>query len=153
MGLAVSKASSVRFTQMLRVPLNGLMKAMNLPSGEICAPEISGSPKNNSRSIKGGSPFCCATTRCDDAMSSILAQANRETTRTDLRKRFREKLANIIGTSFRWLIGWGLWKTRNLLRRGWTASFSRLLENPYSTLRQEIVSNSNVPSQIQHPAP
>src|SRR3989454_11739347 len=105
MGLALSKGSSVALTQMLRVPLNGLMKAMNLPSGEICAPEISGSPKNNSRSIKGGGPFCCATTRCDDSMSSILAQKNTETTRTDLRKRSREKLANIIETSFQWLIG------------------------------------------------
>src|SRR5688500_19755124 len=39
---------------MLREPLNGLMKAMNAPSGEICAPAISGSPKNSSRSISGG---------------------------------------------------------------------------------------------------
>src|SRR2546422_9418057 len=114
-GFAFSKGSSVVFTQILRVPLNGLMKAMNLPSGEICAPEISGSPKNNSRSIKGGGPFCCATTRCDDAMSSILAQANREATRTDLRKRSREKLANIMGTSFRWLIAWGLWKNKKVI--------------------------------------
>src|SRR6266571_5515036 len=59
-GLAESNGSSVRLTQMLRVPLKGLTKAMNLPSGEICAPEISGSPKNSSRSITGGRPFCCA---------------------------------------------------------------------------------------------
>src|ERR1700694_5832225 len=56
-GFAASKGSAVRLTQTLRVPLNGLMKAMNLPSGEIWAPEISGSPKNNSRSIRGGGPL------------------------------------------------------------------------------------------------
>src|SRR5882762_5724208 len=56
-GFADSKGASVALTQMLRVLLNGLIKAMNLPSGEICAPEISGSPKNNSRSINGGWPF------------------------------------------------------------------------------------------------
>src|SRR4029434_3717186 len=60
MGLAASKGSSVRLTQTLRVPLNGLTNAMNFPSGEICAPEISGSPKKSSRSISGGRPFCCA---------------------------------------------------------------------------------------------
>jgi hypothetical protein len=53
-GLAESNGSSVRLTQTLRVPLNGFTKAMNLPSGEICAPEISGSPKKSSRSISGG---------------------------------------------------------------------------------------------------
>ena len=46
--------SAVFFTQTLRVPLNGLINAMNAPSGEICAPAISGSPKNSSRSIIGG---------------------------------------------------------------------------------------------------
>src|ERR1041385_5735116 len=59
-GFALSKESSVRLTQTLRVPLKGFMKAMNFPSGEICAPEISGSPKNNSRSMIGGRPFGCA---------------------------------------------------------------------------------------------
>jgi hypothetical protein len=34
-GLALAKGSVVRLTQMLRVPLKGLMKAMNTPSGEI----------------------------------------------------------------------------------------------------------------------
>ena len=43
-GLAESKGAAVALTQMLRVPLNGLMKAINLPSGDICAPAISGSP-------------------------------------------------------------------------------------------------------------
>ena len=57
-GFALSKDSSVPLTQTLRVPLNGLIKAMNLPSGEICAPEISGSPKKSSRSIMGGGVVC-----------------------------------------------------------------------------------------------
>src|SRR5438105_10993520 len=127
---ALSKDSSVRLTQMLRVPLNGLMKAMNLPSGEICAPEISGSPKNTSRSIKGGGPFCRATSRGDDATSSILAQANREATRTDLRRRFREKLANIIGTSFRWLIGLGLWKNKKLITSWLEGKFQQAAGKP-----------------------
>src|SRR5437867_11891408 len=56
-GFAALKGSSVFLTQMLRVLLSGLRKAMYFPSGEICAPEISGSPKNNSRSMIGG---CCA---------------------------------------------------------------------------------------------
>src|SRR6185503_12904321 len=63
-GFAASKGSSVRLTQTLRVPLSGFTKATNLPSGEICAPEISGSPKNSSRSIIGGRPDAgCARTR------------------------------------------------------------------------------------------
>ena len=53
-GFALSNGSPAFFTQMLRVPLKGLMKAMYWPSGEICAPEISGSPKNSSRSMTGG---------------------------------------------------------------------------------------------------
>src|SRR6266498_5446729 len=56
-GFAAPNGSSVFLTQMLRVLLSGLRKAMYFPSGEICAPEISGSPKNSSRSIIGG---CCA---------------------------------------------------------------------------------------------
>jgi len=55
-GFAASKGSSVRLTQTFRVPLNGFTNAMNFPSGEIWAPEISGSPKNSSRSIIGGCP-------------------------------------------------------------------------------------------------
>jgi len=39
---------------------------MYLPSGEICAPEISGSPKNSSRSNKGG---CCANAKVAVAAS------------------------------------------------------------------------------------
>src|ERR1043165_7165329 len=54
MGLAFANGSAVFLTQMLRVPLKGLTKAMNVPSGEICAPAISGSPKKISRSIIGG---------------------------------------------------------------------------------------------------
>src|SRR2546423_4700153 len=61
-GRALSNGSSARLTQTLRVPLNGLIKAMNLPSGDIWAPTISGSPKNSSRSIKGAWPFGCAET-------------------------------------------------------------------------------------------
>src|SRR5437588_10801740 len=70
-GFALSKESSVLLTQTFRVPLNGLIKAMNLPSGEICAPEISGSPKKSSRSNMGDSPvgWACAGR---DAMSNQL---------------------------------------------------------------------------------
>src|SRR5581483_12382749 len=57
-GFAALKGSSVFFTQMLRVPCSGFMNAMYLPSGEISAPVISGSPKSSSRSMIGG---CCAT--------------------------------------------------------------------------------------------
>src|SRR2546425_2115128 len=53
---AWSNGSFVPFTQMLRVPLNGLRNAMYWPSGEICAPAISGSPKKRSRSMIGGKP-------------------------------------------------------------------------------------------------
>src|SRR5438093_13702610 len=56
-GFAALNGSPVFLNQMLRVLLSGLRKATNFPSGEICAPEISGSPKNNSRSMIGG---CCA---------------------------------------------------------------------------------------------
>src|SRR5437773_3911188 len=59
-GFAASNGSATFFTKMLRVPLSGLMNDMNLPSGESCAPEISGSPKNSSRSMIGG---CWATAR------------------------------------------------------------------------------------------
>src|ERR1044072_5406672 len=58
-GFALLNGSAVFFTQTLRVPLNGLINAMNAPSGEIWAPAISGSPKNSSRSIIGG---LCAQT-------------------------------------------------------------------------------------------
>src|SRR5687767_15526238 len=58
-GLAFANGSAVFLTQMLREPLNGLIKAMNAPSGEIWAPAISGSPKKSSRSIRGG---LCAQT-------------------------------------------------------------------------------------------
>src|SRR5208337_1572109 len=47
-------ASAVCFTQTLRVLFQGFRNAMNLPSGESCAPEISGSPKSRSRSMIGG---------------------------------------------------------------------------------------------------
>src|SRR6185369_17466260 len=65
-GLALANGSAVFFTQTLRVPLNGLINAMNAPSGEICAPAISGSPKKISRSIIGG---LCAQTGAASAIS------------------------------------------------------------------------------------
>src|SRR6185369_1113554 len=67
-GFALLKGSPVFFTQTLRVPLNGLMKAMNAPSGEIWAPAISGSPKKSSRSISGG--LCAHTDAARVMMSS-----------------------------------------------------------------------------------
>src|SRR5712692_4946741 len=55
MGFALSKGSSRRLTQMLRVPSSGFKNEIQLPSGESCAPEISGSPNSSSRSMIGGS--------------------------------------------------------------------------------------------------
>src|SRR3954467_12406031 len=59
MSLVISFAavhgSLTPFTQMLRVSLYGLRNEMYFPSGDICAPEISGLPKNSSRSMSGGS--------------------------------------------------------------------------------------------------
>src|ERR1700690_69868 len=55
---------------MLRVSFQGLTNEMNLPSGEIWPPAISGLQKKSSRSMIGGSPpagfeglaaGCCAT--------------------------------------------------------------------------------------------
>src|SRR2546423_1840819 len=58
MSLDAVHGSLTRFTQMLRVSLYGLRNEMYLPSGDIWAPEISGLPKNSSRSMSGGSlPF------------------------------------------------------------------------------------------------
>src|SRR5258708_10489715 len=48
------------FTHRLRVSFQGLMKAMYLPSGEICAPVISGFPNNSSRSMRAGADESCA---------------------------------------------------------------------------------------------
>src|SRR6266852_1387557 len=97
-GFALSKGSSVRLTQTLRVPFKGLIKAMNLPSGEICAPEISGSPKKSSRSINGGKPFCWAAVG-RDAMSSKLAIAIDERANKNFRIGFLEELTIVIRTS------------------------------------------------------
>src|SRR2546428_4840344 len=97
-GLALSKDSSVRLTQTLRVPFRGLIKAMNLPSGEICAPEISGSPKKSSRSIMGGKPLCWAAAG-RDAKSSRLANATEERANRNLRMDFLEELTIVIRTS------------------------------------------------------
>src|SRR6185295_8771063 len=66
-GFALVNGSAVFFTQTLRVPLNGLRNAMNAPSGEICAPAISGSPKKSSRSIIGG---LCAHTGTANVISN-----------------------------------------------------------------------------------
>src|SRR5215813_11483035 len=55
-GRALSNGSSVFLIQMFRVPSSGFRNEMNRPSGEICPPEISGSPKNSSRSRIGGGP-------------------------------------------------------------------------------------------------
>src|SRR5437867_5281531 len=83
-GFALSKDSSVRLTQTLRVPLRGLIKAMNLPSGEICAPEISGSPKKSSRSIMGGKPFGCAEIEAAFAASNAVRTRGNASIRQNL---------------------------------------------------------------------
>src|SRR6185436_19716386 len=50
---ALSNGSAAFFTQTFRVSFHGLRNAMYCPSGEICAPAISGLPKKSSRSIRG----------------------------------------------------------------------------------------------------
>src|SRR5690349_22539420 len=76
MSLAAVQGSLTRFTQMLRVSLYGLRNEMYLPSGDICAPEISGLPKNSSRSMSGGSlPLCAgATVGAVNAIASVSDQ-------------------------------------------------------------------------------
>ena len=66
-GFAPPNASSVFLTQMLRVLFSGLRNARYFPSGEICAPENYGSPKNNSRSMIGGCCACAASGRMNDS--------------------------------------------------------------------------------------
>src|SRR5258705_12327227 len=85
MGLAASNGSSVRFTQILRVPLKGFTKLMNFPSGEICAPEISGSPKNNSRSISGG--CVCPNAERGATPAAKLMQRTANTNASNLRQK------------------------------------------------------------------
>src|SRR5690242_1185395 len=75
MGFALVNGSPVFLTQTLRVPLNGLTNAMNVPSGEIWAPAISGSPKKISRSITGG---LCAQTGAASAISDRVNRIRRE---------------------------------------------------------------------------
>src|SRR5579883_2188640 len=53
---AALKGSLVFFTQILRVSFHGLINATYWPSGESCAPVISGLPKSSSRSMSGGRP-------------------------------------------------------------------------------------------------
>jgi len=54
---AALKGSAAVFTQTFSVLFHGFRKARYFPSGESCAAAISGFPKSNSRSIKGGSPW------------------------------------------------------------------------------------------------
>src|SRR5689334_1242589 len=83
MSLAAVQGSLTRFTQMLRVSLYGLRNEMYLPSGDICAPEISGLPKNSSRSMSGGSlPLCAgATVGAVKAINRPIDQGSRARTR------------------------------------------------------------------------
>src|SRR3954452_4124698 len=53
MSFAAVYGSLMRLTQTLRVSLYGLRKETYRPSGETWAPEISGLPKNISRSMSG----------------------------------------------------------------------------------------------------
>src|SRR4029079_9645224 len=96
-GFALSNDSAVFFTQMLRVPLNGLINAMKAPSGEICAPAISGSPNNNSRSLGGG---LCAQT------GAATATSNRAESITKPIMERRDRPTERISTSF---VDWFCW--------------------------------------------
>src|SRR6266480_6096683 len=102
MGFAASKGSSVRLTQTLRVPLKGFTNAMNFPSGEICAPEISGSPKNSSRSIIGGCVPACPRAVRDVAAKSRPIQKTANTNTRDLREKLViEPLSLVMGIANR----------------------------------------------------
>src|SRR5688500_20321868 len=57
---AAVNGSATPFTQRFIVPFHGLRNAMWRPSGEIVPVAISGLPKNNSRSMSGGSPATMA---------------------------------------------------------------------------------------------
>src|SRR5689334_3493221 len=81
MSLAAVQGSLTRFTQMLRVSLYGLRNEMYLPSGDICAPEISGLPKNSSRSMSGGSLPLCAGATVGVVRTMVSASDQRSTSR------------------------------------------------------------------------
>src|ERR1039458_2472794 len=66
---AALNGSAAFLTQILRVLFHGFKKARYFPSGEICAPAISGLPNSSSRSISGGNP--CAGSETADASSDI----------------------------------------------------------------------------------
>src|ERR1019366_3212260 len=66
---AALNGSAAFLTQILRVLFHGFKKARYFPSGEICAPAISGLPNSSSRSISGGDP--CAGSETADASSDI----------------------------------------------------------------------------------
>src|SRR5687767_7162043 len=65
------------FTHTLRVSFQGFRKAMYLPSGEICAPAISGLPKNSSRSSSGGSPAAALAGAFGATAGAVWAAAGR----------------------------------------------------------------------------
>src|SRR3954449_5775736 len=54
---AEANGSATFFTQTFRVSFHGFRNATYLPSGDSCAPAISGLPNRSSRSINGGSPW------------------------------------------------------------------------------------------------
>src|SRR5438128_12515514 len=86
-GFAESNGASVVLTQTLRVPLKGLTNAMNLPSGDIWAPEISGSPKNSSRSIRGGYGLAWPKAKFAEAAASSPIHRTANTNTRDLRQK------------------------------------------------------------------
>src|SRR5437899_4891399 len=98
-GRALSNASSARFTQMLRVPLNGFRNEMNRPSGEICAPAISGSPKKSSRSMIGGTPLAAVCACAEQIETTTYARASAtERKRFDMQNSCDVKKSDIIMT-------------------------------------------------------
>src|SRR6266853_3749415 len=117
-GFAESKGASVALIQILRVPLNGLIKAMNLPSGEICAPAISGSPKNNSRSISGGWPFDWAVAATAEIASSSAAQKTGANDLAKVERSWDETLDLIKPLSFDLQEFGGQFKQSLYVRRG-----------------------------------
>src|SRR5512138_3370004 len=90
---ALSYGSPVFLTQTFRVSFHGLRNAVHFPSGESCAPAISGLPKKSSRSRSGGRPLAtvafetragragAATARPDAATGSARADARRSRAR------------------------------------------------------------------------
>src|SRR6185369_5334721 len=114
--------ASTGFTQTFRVSLYGLRNEMYFPSGEICAPEISGLPKKSSRSMSGGSlPFWAV--RAGALVAMAIASAQRVETVRMLHP-LREKYCDGAGLTY------GLAKSRTSSKSAWLCEPPAILDVP-----------------------